>query len=240
MQDLQIKLTEAETFLKEKRNFDLIKNVAFPMLDQKYVVPAVREAVAKGLTVGDFLKKDVYAVPFKTGYALVEAIGRIRKIGAKNGVVGSNEPVFEEKDGQIVSCSVTVKKKIDEYIGEFTAKVYFKEYSSSKHNWQTMPRTMITKVAEMHALRKACPEDLSQSFVEEEFDAQTSPKTVIDEPISDDEAKLEAEVRACKTKIELRAKYKEFGDKGYSKARWGRIFEEVSKSLPDENVVTVD
>jgi hypothetical protein len=29
--------------------------------------------------------------------------------------------------------------------------------------------TMIAKVAEMHALRKACPEELAKSYIEEEM-----------------------------------------------------------------------
>jgi signal recognition particle GTPase len=48
--------------------------------------------------------------------------------------------------------------------------VYFKEFSTGRNLWLSKPRVMIAKVAEMHALRKACPEELAQAYTEEEIE----------------------------------------------------------------------
>ena len=39
---------------------------------------------------------------------------------------------------------------------------------------------MIAKVAEMHALRMACPEELSQSYIEEEMDENIKMGEIVD------------------------------------------------------------
>lgn len=146
----------------------LIRTV-FKGLDQKIMPLAMAEAYFRGKTLKDFLDKNVYAVPFGSGYSLVTSIDYARKVGAKNGVVDILEPIWKEEEGKIISCTVTVRKKIDDYIGSFSSTVYFDEYNSGRNQWAKMPHTMIAKVAEMASLRKACPEDLSQEYVEEEM-----------------------------------------------------------------------
>jgi hypothetical protein len=44
--------------------------------------------------------------------------------------VGVSAPSYEEKDGKIISCTITVKRKVGEYIGDYSATVYFDEYDS--------------------------------------------------------------------------------------------------------------
>ena len=96
----------------------------------------------------------------------------------RSNIVGKKAPEFEiGEDKKIISCTVTVQRKIDGYVGDFTATVYFDEYYKAGRNgypslWNSKPRTMISKVAEMHALRMACPEELSQSYIEEEIEAE--------------------------------------------------------------------
>ena len=74
----------------------------------------------------------------------------------RSGIVGKDKPIFEEdKNGNIVSCTVTVKRKLPgrQTIGDFAETVYFAEYSTQRNLWVSKPRTMLAKVAEMHALR---------------------------------------------------------------------------------------
>ena len=158
----------------------------FKKFDDKLMRQALTEGMLRGFTFKNFLQKDIYAIKYGDGYSLMTSIDYARKIGMRNSVVGSCKPEYEtEKDDEgnkkIISCTVTVKRKIDEYVGEYTATVYFDEYYkpgktwNGKYTpslWDTKPRTMIAKVAEMHALRKACPEDLSQIYVEEEFEKE--------------------------------------------------------------------
>lgn len=149
----------------------LIQTVFKGFKDEKTVRQACLEAMMRGYSFQDIVNKKIYAIPFGSGYSLVQAIADVRAIAMRSGQVGKSAPEYEETaDGKILSCSVTVKRRVDGYVGDYTATVYFDEYNKGKDNWASKPRTMIAKVAEMHALRMAFPEELSQSYVEEEFD----------------------------------------------------------------------
>lgn len=146
-------------------------DTTFKGLEEPTMKRALLEGMLRGFEFADFLKKDVYAIPYSNSYSLVTSIDYSRKIGMRNGVIGVTEPVYEmTEDGTAIqACSVTVKRRVGQDIGEFSAKVYFNEYSTGANLWKSKPRTMIAKVAEMHALRKACPEELDKAYVEEEF-----------------------------------------------------------------------
>ena len=51
----------------------------------------------------------------------------------------------------------------------YYSEVPLAEYSTGKSNWAKMPGTMITKVAEMHALRAAFPQDFQGMYSSEEM-----------------------------------------------------------------------
>jgi phage recombination protein Bet len=152
---------------------------------------AIMEGVIRGFTFKDFLEKKVYAIKYGEGYSLVTSIDHNRVIGMRSGVVGISAPTFTMTEEKTVSgipkpeaCSITVKKKVGSTIGEFTAEVYFDEYYKAGKTydgkytpsmWDQKPRTMLAKVAEMHALRKACPEELAQAYVEEEMQKELIP-----------------------------------------------------------------
>ena len=51
----------------------------------------------------------------------------------------------------------------------YYSEVPLAEYSTGKSNWQKMPGTMITKVAEMHALRGAFPQEFQGMYSSEEM-----------------------------------------------------------------------
>lgn len=184
-----------------KETMGILISNTFKKLNEVQVRSAVVEGMIRGFKFEDFLKKDVYAIPYGTGYSLVTGIDYNRKIGQKSGIVGTLAPVYKEvvqEDGstKIISCSVTLKKQFENgHIGEFTAEVYFDEYykKGNTYNgkytesmWDLKPRTMIAKVAEMHALRKACPEELGNSYVEEEM--QKQPASAVSEPVIDADA----------------------------------------------------
>lgn len=174
-------------------------DTTFKGLEPTTMKRAMLEGMIRGFSFQDFLEKNVYAIPYGTNYSLVTSIDYSRKIGAKSGIVGVDAPVYKESDGKIISCSVTVHKRFpDGYVGAFTAEPDFKEYSTSKNLWATKPKTMIAKVAEMHALRKACPEELAQSYVEEEIQKET-----IKEVPAIDLTAFEQALRGAKTQQEL-------------------------------------
>lgn len=149
-------------------------STTFKDFDEKLMRQAIFEGVVRGFKFKEFLQKDVYAIKYGGGYSLVTSIGHARKIGARSGIVGKKEPIYrkDKEDHDRETCTVTVLKKFGSYIGEFTATVYLDEYDTGKNQWQSRPKTMIAKVAEMHALRMACPEEMSLIYTEEEFDKE--------------------------------------------------------------------
>lgn len=175
---------EVEREVANKEVMASLVATTFKGLKPANVKQAIVEGMMRGFKFNDFLEKNVYAIPFGETYSLVTSIDYARKIGMRSGVVGKSEPVYEEKDGRIISCSVTIKRKVGEYVGEYSAKVYFEEYTTKRNLWTSKPRTMIAKVAEMHALRMACPEEMSQVYVEEEVEREVKGVTGLLDPIT--------------------------------------------------------
>lgn len=166
---------------------------------------AMMEGMIRGFTLKDFFEKNVYAVPFGGGYALVKSIDYCRKVGAKNGIVGKDAPIFEERDGKLFSCTITLHKKIGDTVGKFTDTVYYDEYAGKGGQWATKPRTMLAKVCEMHVLRMACPEALSGDYDESEYQTPSYiPADVVSETRDADIAKL----MTCQTLDELKEMWK--------------------------------
>lgn len=147
-------------------------STTFTGLSEIAMKQAIMEGMMRGFSFKDFLEKNVYAIPFGQKYSLVTSIDYARKLAMRSGLSGKSEPKYVEKDKQIESCSITVKRNVDGVIGEYTATVYFDEYNTKRNLWITKPHTMIAKVAEMHALRSAFPEEMAKNYVEEEVERE--------------------------------------------------------------------
>lgn len=170
--DITLVQADIKRQLADPRIAQQLLETTFKGLSGDTMKQAIMEGVIRGFDFKDFLERNVYAIPYGGGYNLVTSIDFARKRGMKSGIVGVEAPQYEIDPSdakKVISCSVTVKRKVGEYVGDYTALVYFDEYTTGKNLWLTKPRTMIAKVAEMHALRKACPDELSQLYTEEEF-----------------------------------------------------------------------
>lgn len=204
---------EIKSELSKKEVMNALVATTFKGLATPQIYLAIQEGMMRGFTFKDFLEKNVYAIPFRDKYSLVTSVDYARKIGMRSGVCGKSAPVFEEdKDGKIVSCTVTVKKQTGGVVGEFSATAYFSEYNTGRNLWVSKPRTMIAKVAEMHALRMACPEELAQSYAEEEIEKEIKEKVAVD--VDSFKTKLESvknldELKAVWASLPVEAK-KEF------------------------------
>lgn len=184
---------EVNTQLADAATMRALIATTFNGLNEQNVRKACVEAMMRGYTFQDILKKKIYAIPFSQGYSLVQSIADVRAIAMKSGYIGKSAPKFIMDGKNIISCEITVKRLVSGHVGDFTSEVYFDEYYKAGRNgkpsqWDIRPRTMIAKVAEMHALRSAFPEELAQSYVEEEFAKDTIP--VVDERL--EEAKQES------------------------------------------------
>lgn len=183
---------EASTFYRDiGKGSVVLREKLFGKLDDKSMFTAIIEAHALGFTAQDFLSKKVYAIPYGNTYSLVTSIDDARSNAAATGdYAGSTGAVFTYTEaGKIDTCSVTVKKFVQGVICDFTATVYFDEYSSGRNLWASKPKTMIAKVAEMHALRKAFPDTVKLYDVAE---MPASATITVEQPMKD--VKFEAEV----------------------------------------------
>lgn len=193
---------ELNAQIGDKETFNALMNNTFKGLAPATAKEAILEGMIRGYEFKDFLEKNVYAIPYSNQYSLVSSIDYARKIGMRSGVVGKSAPEFKEKEEKIISCTVCIKRKVDGYVGEYCATVFFDEYTTGRNLWKTKPRTMLAKVAEMHALRMACPEEMSQVYVEEERQAEIISTQTIDAEI--DVKEHEDKLRATKTLDELK------------------------------------
>jgi len=200
----------------------------FKGLSAENAKQALLEGMMRGFSFEDFLQKNIYAVPFSSGYSLVTSIDYSRKIGMRSGIVGKSAPTFQETpDGKtIISCTITVKRKVNDYVGDFTATVYMMEYNTGRNQWAQKPRTMLAKVAEMHALRMACPEELSQSYLEEEYEKEAEKPKL-------DTTEFKLKLEATKNLDELRVVWA--GLPPEAKTELGLLKDELKKSY--ENTI---
>lgn len=114
-------------------------------------------AQAKAMDLNPFTK-EIYGIKVGGRLVLMTSIGGLRKIAHQSGrYLGCKVEVFNKSDGTIFSATATVKKLVGSHVAEFEATVIFDEYSSNQGNWKDMPRQMIAKTAEAHALRMAFP-----------------------------------------------------------------------------------
>ncbi|MDZ4241131.1 MAG: recombinase RecT [Patescibacteria group bacterium] len=204
---------EIEMQCANKEVFLALLTTTFRGLEEQNVKKAIFEGMLRGFVFQDFLEKNVFAIPYnnrKTGvqeYSLVTSVDYARKIGAENGIVGKSAPVYAEEvrpDGkkQLISCTVTVQKKNGDTVGDFSSTVFFSEYTTGFNLWISKPRTMLAKVAEMSALRMACPEKLSKAYAPEEMERDTVATETKPKVLSEDfKAKLEATNTLEKLKV---------------------------------------
>lgn len=184
MTDITVINKELDIQLSNKEVSASLISTTFKGLQPTVMRQAMLDGMIRGFTFENFLQKDVYAIPFSSGYSLVTSIDWARKQAMRAGMAGKDAPVFQlANDGNVViSCSVTVYKIVDGVRCPFSSLVFFKEYTTGKNLWVSKPMTMIAKVAEMHALRMAFPEDLAKAYVEEEMEkpvvVEVTPKEV--------------------------------------------------------------
>lgn len=162
---------------------------------------AILEGMIRGFEFKDFLEKNVYAIAYGQSYSLITSIDYARKIAMRSGLAGKSAPTYEFGDNkEVISCSVTVKRNSEGVVGEYTATVYFDEFNTKKNLWISKPKVMIAKVAEMHALRSAFPEEMSKQYIEEEMEKEVIAATPVQVVI---------DIVAAKAKMDTAKNYEE-------------------------------
>ena len=125
----------------------------------------------------DPLAKQISLINFGGTWQITTTIDGYRALAEQTGAyAGSDAAVFTHADdpNKPHTASVTVWKLVGGQRVPFTATVYYAEYMGRAPIWREKPFTMLSKVAESHALRKAFPSTLSGMYTPDEM-AQAGP-----------------------------------------------------------------
>lgn len=96
-------------------------------------------------------------------------------VADRSGNFDGIEVTYEVNDKQVlVSATATVWRKDANH--SFRVQVYLNEYKGTAFIWNTKPRTMLGKVAEAQALRRAFPNLLVGTYIPEEFEQSPAPE----------------------------------------------------------------
>ena len=156
----------------------------------------IKRTVAKGATQDEFelflhackrtgldpLMKQIHAIKRwnvaeqRETMAIQTGIDGYRLVADRTGkYAGSDDAVFEEKDGKPIKATVTVWKMVEGQRVPFTASARFEEYAQKKKDgsltsfWVKMSYSQLAKCAESLALRKAFPAELSGVYTHDEM-----------------------------------------------------------------------
>lgn len=176
-------MTENNLLEFTKEDIALIKSQIAPEASKEQLELLLYQAKRTGLNP---ITRQIYAIfrNSKEGNNWVKkmtiqtSIDGFRVIAERSGNYGGqSEPTFaEDKNGNLISCKITVFRfRNDVHYPAATAVAYWDEYCQKDKEgnlakmWRDMPRTMLSKVAEALALRKAYPQDLSGLYTNDEM-----------------------------------------------------------------------
>lgn len=99
------------------------------------------------------------------------SIDGFRVIAERSGdYAGQSEPEFVYENDKLKCCKIAVFRfRGDVRYQASVGVAYWAEYSQNSGLWTKMPHTMLSKVAEALALRKAYPQDLSGLYTSDEM-----------------------------------------------------------------------
>lgn len=123
----------------------------------------------------DPMTRQIYFMKRAGKVTIQTSIDGFRVIAERSGdYAGQDEPLFEESDNKLIKATVKVYRfKGDVRYCAAVGVAYWSEYCPQQGQdfmWKKMPHTMLSKVAEALALRKAYPQDLSGLYTNDEMD----------------------------------------------------------------------
>jgi len=173
-----------------------VKSVALINQSQGHFSPQqidiLKNSICKGISNDEFevfimacqktqldpFMKQIYAIKRGDKMCIQTGIDGYRLIAERTGRYAPGpEPTYEiDKDGRVVSATSYIKKQTaDGTWHTVSASAHMDEYAQKTRDgrpmgmWGNMPRTMLSKVAESIALRKAFPAEMSGTYIDEEM-----------------------------------------------------------------------
>lgn len=171
---------------------NLIKSQIAPKATDDELKLFIHQAKRTGL---DPLARQIYAIHRKQNgvdkMTIQTSIDGFRVIAERSGdYAGQDEPVYETDNGKVIKATVKVYRfrgdiRYCAAVGVAHWDEYVPIYNGNPSGlWAKMPHTMLAKVAEALALRKAYPQDLSGLYTTEEMNQADKEKdfsNVVDE-----------------------------------------------------------
>lgn len=172
-----------ESCLKEfgvsKRKVELIKETFFKTIPEDQLEIFLH--VCKHTGLDPFLKQ-IYPVMRKGQMTIQTGIDGYRLIAERTGRYspGREATYLYNKEGGLVCATAYIKKMTqDGTWHEVSASAFFNEYNPGVGPfWQKMPHVMIAKCAEVLALRKAFPAEMSGLRSDEEMEQADAKKPI--------------------------------------------------------------
>lgn len=211
MNENQVSTTQRLSYSKDQ--IELIKKQIAPDATPDELKLFLYQAQRTGL---DALSRQIYCIHrnVKQGngwgkkMTIQTSIDGFRVIAERSGNYGGqSEPQFIEQDGKLLSCKVSVFRFHNEVRYEAAVGVaYWAEYCQTTQDgkpmglWAKMPHTMLSKVAEALALRKAYPQDLSGLYTGDEMEQASIPDYI---KKHDNDEDLELAIDLCISLDEL-------------------------------------
>jgi phage recombination protein Bet len=120
----------------------------------------------------DPFSKQIYAIRRGGRMTIQVGIDGLRAIAERTGTyAGSDDYKFggDPKAARPETATCTVYRIVNGQRVPTTRTVWWVEFGSDQGQWKKMPRQMLGKVAEAHALRAAFPNDCSGLFTDDEM-----------------------------------------------------------------------
>ena len=139
----------------------------------------------------DPIARQIYAICRKGRWGIQISIDGARLIAERSGKYAGQTPVEWTGDGQTwtqvwLDRQPPAAARVGVHRSDFREPLYavanFQAYAAGGPMWDKMPALMIGKCAEMLALRKAFPQDLSGLYATEEMDQAGQPAQAAQEP----------------------------------------------------------
>ena len=201
--------TQLNKIAYNREQIELIKSQIAPDANSEELKLFLYQCQRTGL---DALSRQIYCIHRWTKggkkMTIQTSIDGFRVIAERSGNYGGqSEPQFIEQDGKLLSCKVSVFRFHNEVRYEAAVGVaYWAEYCQTTQDgkpmglWAKMPHTMLSKVAEALALRKAYPQDLSGLYTGDEMEQASIPAYI---KKHDNDEDLELAIDLCISLDEL-------------------------------------
>ena len=164
-----------------REQLDLIKKQIAPQASDTELQLFIYQAKRTGL---DPLTRQIYCIHRGGKMTIQTSIDGFRVIAERSGTyAGQDEPIFDyDAQNRLKSAKVAVYRfapngqRYQAAVGVAYWAEYVQEYNGKPGGlWAKMPHTMLAKVAEALALRKAYPQDLSGLYTADEMAQADTP-----------------------------------------------------------------